>query len=51
MLTDDELHSREPDAVIGQHRGVKGELRIAKIDHDRGVQPGHIGSLYAGHLE
>ena len=34
VLADDELHAREPDPVIGQHRGMEGQLGIAEIDHD-----------------
>ena len=34
VLIDNELHSREPNAVVGQHRGVIGKLGIAEIDHD-----------------
>ena len=41
VLVDDELHARQPDPVIGQHRGVEGELGIAEIDHDLGARPRH----------
>ena len=42
MLVDNELHTREPDTVIGQHCGVVGELGIAEIDHNRGAGAGNI---------
>ena len=40
ILIDDELHARQPDAVIGQHGGVESEVRIAQIDHDLGLGRG-----------
>ena len=41
VLADNELHARQPDPVIGQHRGVVGEFRVAEIDHDLGARPRH----------
>ena len=38
MFADDEFHAREADAVVGQHRRLEGQIRIAEIDHDRGAR-------------
>ena len=51
VLADDEFHARQPDAVIGQHRGVKGEFGIAEIDHDLGARPRHRCGRHPRDLE
>ncbi len=52
MLADDELHAREADAVVRQHRRVERQIGIAEIHHDVrcAAAPGRsIGTLR--HLE
>ena len=39
VLADDELHPRQPDAVVRQHGGLEGELGIAEVHHDGGARP------------
>ena len=43
VLVDDELHAREPDPVVGQHRGVKASSGLPRLSmisvRGRGTPP------------
>ena len=50
-LADDELHARQPDAVVGQERRLEGEVGIAEVDHDLGRRAGELADLVALDVE
>ena len=50
MLVDYELHARQPDPVIGQHRDVIGKLGITEIRHDGRARTGQCARCDSGYL-
>ena len=38
VLADDEFHPRQPDAVVGKHRGPECQFGIAEVQHDLGAR-------------
>ena len=44
-LADDELHAGQADAVVGQERGLEGEVGVAEVDHDLGRRACHVFDL------
>jgi hypothetical protein len=41
VVVDDELEPRQADARIGQLAELEGQLRIADVHHDLGLELGH----------
>ena len=51
VLADDELHSRQPNSVVGQHGGPKGKLRVAEVHHDLRARTMERVGIKAGDAE
>ena len=50
VVVDDELQPRQAHAFVGQLAEVKGQLGVAHVHHDLGLDGGHRAALHFGHF-
>jgi len=51
MLADDELHAGQAYPIVGQQRGLEGQIWVSQIDHDGRVRPFELAGGDALDLE